>query len=139
MDKNIVAIVREDTRTIQVAFDESARRYTYVTTRTDLASGDIVVVPVQDRDADDFKAVKFKVATVTQVDDGLNIAPNAQFSYRWVVDKVDFTQYWADEEANARLYNRLVQEDHSRARRHLKSMVLPYGMMVEQILKGDEQ
>ena len=85
MDKNIAAILREDAKTCAVKFTGSngspdSNPYTYVT-HLDIEVGDYVVVPTGGQDA-------LKIAEVVRVDDDLEIEPNADVKYKWVVDVV---------------------------------------------------
>lgn len=86
MDKNIAAILREDTKTISVQFINgegitSSRNYTYIT-HLDVAVGDFVIVPSGGSDM-------WKICEVTEVHDDLNIEPNSDIKFKWVVDVVD--------------------------------------------------
>ena len=82
MDKNIAAILREDTKTCKVTFSGVVgNAYTYIT-HIPLEVGDWVVVPVG-QNAD------LKVVEVESVDDDLNVEPNCDTKYKWVVCKID--------------------------------------------------
>ena len=86
MDKNIAAILREDTKTISVQFINgegmtSSRNYTYIT-HLDVVVGDFVVVPSDGSDI-------WKICEVTEVHDDLNIEPNSDVKYKWVIDVID--------------------------------------------------
>jgi hypothetical protein len=85
MDKNIAAILREDTKTVSVAFlnenGTSSRAYTYVT-HLDVKAGDFVVVPAGQHEL-------WKIGEVLGVDEDLNIEPNADVKYKWVVSVID--------------------------------------------------
>lgn len=85
MDKNIAAILREDTKTVSVAFlsenGTASRAYTYVT-HLDVKSGDFVVVPAGQHEL-------WKIGEVLGVDEDLNIEPNADVKYKWVVSVID--------------------------------------------------
>lgn len=106
MDKNIVALVREDTKTVGVRFfpdclmkDTSSgliqegydrfsstvqgKEYTYVTTKQ-LRLGDLCLVFVGERPA---------VVKVTRVDDTLAIEPNAAKEYKWIACVFDCVEY----------------------------------------------
>lgn len=117
MDKNIAALLREDARTVHVLFpydnggigqndarlqgqpkvaahpNEASKQwedgrplYTYV---TDLALkvDDYVVVPARGQ---------FKLAMVKRVDEGVEIEPNADITYAWVIGQVDVAGYDAN-------------------------------------------
>ena len=91
MDKNSVALLRDGVRSITVKFyvDHSAgqlgdRDYTYLTIDPNIKAGDDVVVRV---------GLTPKVVQVVHVDDDLNIAPNSETEYRWVVCRIDYDPY----------------------------------------------
>lgn len=85
MDKNIAAILREDTKTISVQFinenGATSRNYTYIT-HLDVVVGDFVVVPSGGHDM-------WKICEVTEVHEELNIEPNSDIKYKWVVDVIN--------------------------------------------------
>ena len=101
MDKNIAALLREDAKTIEVRFFNdnfnssptllgvdtlvglSAKTYTYVTT-LDLKKGDCVLVHAVNQ---------MKVVYVDTVHATAEILPNSEISYRWVISKVDTSDY----------------------------------------------
>jgi hypothetical protein len=92
MDKNIAAILREDARTVAVCFDITdsdllGKLYTYVT-HLALAANDLVIVPVGSDD--------LKVAKVVTVSDDLDIEPNCDIKFRWVVAKIDVESHKAN-------------------------------------------
>lgn len=89
MDKNIAAILRQDTKTIGVVFGDGfnqTKAYTYVTSESGIEVGDTVIVPSGSDD-------NYKLATVSRVDDDLEIEPNSTVAYRWIVCKVSFDSY----------------------------------------------
>lgn len=112
MDKNIAAILRKDTRTIGVRFDDnfgnSSKEYTYVSCAA-VAVGDTVVVPSGSDD-------EFKLATVSRVDEDLEIEPNATVRYKWVVGKIDFDSYNQNIERNREIERQLSSVYRAHAR-----------------------
>lgn len=98
MDKNIAAILRNDTKTVGIKFfsdrnegdEPNTQEYTYVTNLA-LTVDDLVIVKVIDR---------YKVCLVTRVDEDLQIEPNSDKEYKWVVAKVDLTEYALNVERN---------------------------------------
>lgn len=109
MDKNIAALLREDTRTVQVTFPvtayEAARAgtngnpsvphsagklYTYVT-HLDLQVGDAAIVRTSG---------KLNIVLVAAVDGGTNIAPNSEIEYKWILAKVDLSEAEENEAKN---------------------------------------
>jgi hypothetical protein len=114
MDKNIVALVREDTKTVGVRFfpdiafagdaysaktddrylrETAGKEYTYVTTKQ-LKLGDLCLVFVGQRPA---------VVEVTRVDDTLGIEPNAGKEYKWIACVFDTSEYDALMEQNKKV------------------------------------
>jgi putative ribosome biogenesis GTPase RsgA len=86
MDKNIAAILREDAKTISVQFASEtssthSRNYTYVT-HFDVVVGDCVVVPSGQDNV-------WKICLVSEVHGELNIEPNSDIKYKWVVDVIN--------------------------------------------------
>lgn len=97
MDKNIAAILREDTKTISVQFVNgegiTSRAYTYVT-HLDVKAGDFVVVPSGSNNL-------WKIAEVLGVDEELNIEPNSDTKYKWIVCVIDI-ESWRENQARNR-------------------------------------
>ena len=112
MDKNIAAILREDTKTISVQFVNengvASRSYTYVT-HLDMQVGNFVIVPTGSHDL-------WKIAEVIGVDDELNIEPNAEIKYKWVIDVVDMQAAHVNQQRNKEIENMLAQSYHRNAR-----------------------
>jgi hydrogenase maturation factor len=113
MDKNIAAILREDTRTISVQFVNengmaSSRNYTYIT-HLDVKVGDFVVVPSGGNDL-------WKICEVMSVDDELDIEPNADIKYKWVIDVIDKEAAHANQQRNKEIESMLAQSYHRNAR-----------------------
>lgn len=91
MDKNIVALLRDGVRSIAVKFyndsadgNATSRNYTYLTTDSTIKVGDDVIVKV---------GLTPKVVLVVSVDEDLNIAPNSESEYKWVVCRVNYDPY----------------------------------------------
>lgn len=122
MDKNIAAILRNDTRTIGVNFfmdkggvvGPDAREYTYITDIV-VAVGDLVVVET---------GGAFKVVKVSRVDDDLNIEPNSDIEYKWVVSKVEIGKYEENLERNRVLTDTLGKAYQSQMRRSFADTLL---------------
>lgn len=107
MDKNIAALVREDIFTIGVRFPQndsgsraafnyegqifSVKEYTYVCDIAGVKVGDTVVVLANGC---------LNLATVFTVHDGVDIEPNADRKYSWVVDKLDVERFEASMAVN---------------------------------------
>jgi hypothetical protein len=120
MDKNIAAILREDTRTVGVAFlsplGEPSRTYRYITD-LQLEVGDTVVVPAGGDD-------EWKIGEVMAVDSDLEIEPNATMKFKWVVDKIDLKRHRLNMERNEEIEKRLAKTYRSHARQAYASQFL---------------
>lgn len=142
-EKNIAALLREDTRTVQVSFgagrladdvDEidtglgppltkaqrsypkapDAKTYTYVTNLA-LTVGDTVVVEAGDT---------LRLAAVRRVDDNVAIEPNDPVRYKWVVQKVDFTEHTANEARNAEIDTAVAEAYKANLRKSFAQQIL---------------
>lgn len=121
MDKNIAAFIRDNTKTVGVRFFKdynesgsnnlmslslgdknyrlSDKEYTYVTME-DFQIGDYAVVIV---------AEVPKVVVVTRVDDDLDITPNEEIQYKWIVCRVGFEEHTKRMKENAELSKTLAK------------------------------
>lgn len=117
MDKNAVAFIRNDVRSLSVAFVDSEKgsseeytpealrqrvmpyqKYTYLTIDPNIQPGDWVLVEV--------KGI-VKTVYVTAVSDELSIEPNAPIPYKYIVGRVDLTPYQALLAQNAKIHEML--------------------------------
>lgn len=134
MDKNIAAFLREDAKTIGVKFfrkfDEnknydrmtllgddielSKQEYTYVTD-LDIAVGDIVAV---------YAMSTSTMAIVTRVDQDVDIPPNSDTEYRWVIQKLDFSSYMDTIAKNKIIVETCRSAYKNNARRQYRSLIL---------------
>lgn len=114
MDKNLAALLRDDTRTIKVQFETNGQQYTYVT-ELDLQVGDHVVVTAREQ---------LKVVQVVQVDDELDIQPNGSIAYQWVVGKVDMTQHQARTERNRQITDAVAKTYRKQMRKAFAEQIL---------------
>lgn len=128
MDKNIIAFVREDTKTVNVKFfPDSARKvqienrelaafrsYKYITT-LDLAPGDLVMVVV---------GFKPEIVEVQSVDAALNIEPDEDIQYKWVMAKIDTSYAKEIEEQNNKLQEIITKSYVDNARQTFRTMFL---------------
>lgn len=118
MDKNIAAILRNDTRTVSVIFQDDTRDhpvpYTYV---TDL--------PFQ---VNDYAVVEapsgLKVVQVYAVHDDLRIEPNADKEYKWIVTRIDLTPYEQNQERNRTITETLGKAYQKQARQAFATALL---------------
>jgi hypothetical protein len=131
---NIAALLREDTKTIQVAFpkgvtypdavmaegtvfdlEEFDRKYYAYVTDFDVKEGDAVLVEA---------AGAIKVALVCHVDDTVKIDPGLQYELRWVIQKLDFTHHRENIAKNSEI-KELVQQAYQRnLRRSFRQQLL---------------
>lgn len=131
---NIAALLREDTRTIAVAFpkgttypdapiengtlldieDFDKRYYAYVTD-LDVKEGDAVLVEA---------AGAIKVAIVAKVDDTVKIDPGLQYELRWVIQKLDFTHHQQNLAKNAEIKDLVSQAYQRNLRRSFSQQLL---------------
>ncbi len=135
MDKNIAAILREDTKTISIQFINengvASRNYTYVT-HLDVQIGNFVIVPAGSHDL-------WKIAEVVGVDDELNIEPNADIKYKWVVDVVDTQAAHENQQRNKAIENMLAQSYHRNARQaYAQQFLSGADPKVLALVKGDK-
>lgn len=77
-----------------VSPDRTGRRYTYITDMRDLTVGDTVVVPVK---------ASIGLAFIVSVDEDVDIEPDDDVEYRWVVAKVDMKPYQENMRRNAEI------------------------------------
>jgi len=112
MDKNIAAILREDTKTCSVAFvnenGSMSSPYTYIT-HIDLEVGNYVVVPAGNNNV-------LKIAEVLSVDNELEIEPNSDIKYKWVVDVIDLKSARENRERNSAIEGMLAASYRVNAR-----------------------
>lgn len=162
MEKNIAALMRQDARTVHVSYnvdiDEEnqpkyvqkatsspamdlkaygdqfqrppsksvpfrQKTYTYVTDLP-LKDGDLVIVDA---------AGAMKLATVAHIDDVVDIEPNSNIAYKWVVAKVDLTHYEQCMAKNKLITDAVADAYKSNLRRSFAQQILG-GMPEEQRL-----
>lgn len=100
MDKNIAAILRNDTRTVSVTFSGGASKtYTYIT-NFDFKVGDFAIVEVSG---------DYKVVEIVAVAPDLRIQPNSDIHFKWIVDKLDLTEHEINMRRNAEIEQTLSQ------------------------------
>lgn len=122
MDKNISALLREDTKTVRVRFFNdrnqsesyslelgakwiglSAKEYCYIT-NLDFKIDDLAVVLVADIP---------KIVIITGIDDCLDIEPNESTKYKWIYGTVDASSYVENEKKNESI-ERIVTEAYKK-------------------------
>lgn len=140
-EKNIAALVREDTKTIGVRFYQdsdkranattfdpaygiidldtlvsglSPKEYTYVT-HLDFKLGDLAIVKA---------AGKLQVAYVSRVDEDCEIEPNLNMKFSWVVGKVDQDEYENQMNINKQLEDTVNKAYKQNVKNQFRSLVL---------------
>lgn len=136
MDKNIATFLREDTKTVGVRFIQnnfdkknkgyrpmtimgddmyrlSDKVYTYVTD-LDLKEKDLVLV---------FAQGVPKIVVVDRVDEEISIQPNDDVEYKWIVCKIDLTQYNENLMKNAEIVRTVGQSYKKNVRRQFQAMM----------------
>lgn len=116
MDKNIAALLRHDTKTIGVVFDEQSgqKDYTYVT-HLQVVKGDRVVVDARG---------ELKVAYVSRVDSELAIEPNSNTCFKWVIDVVDMVAAMENDEKNIEIEQTCAKAYQRNLRRSFADTIL---------------
>lgn len=134
MDKNAVAFIRNDVRTLTVAFIDSEKnsteeytpealrqralpyqKYTYLTIDPNLQAGDWALVSVRGI---------IKTAYVVSVSDELSIEPNAPVTYSFIVGRVDLAPYQSLVEQNAKISDMLRTSYQSSLREGFRQTLL---------------
>lgn len=128
MDKNIAALLKEDTYTVAVTFDandtgpdgapsqrKNTRPYTFVCDVPGLQIGDVVIVDTING---------FKVGNIVKVDDDLRIEPNSEIKYRWVVQQVSIDDFLLKQAKLEELELLLTQSYQANLRRSFAQSVL---------------
>lgn len=128
MDKNIAALLKEDTYTVAVTFDandtgpdggpsqrKNTRPYTFVCDIKGLQVNDTVIVDTVNG---------FKVGTVIKLDDDLRIEPNSEIKYRWVVQKIEIDEFQQKQAKLEELELLLAQSYQANLRRSFAQSVL---------------
>lgn len=114
MDKNIAALLRNDTFTVEVKHG-SNKSYTYVS-NIFLERDDLVVVEQLDGG--------YALGVVTAVDKDLLISPNSDREYAWVVSKVDLTAHKVNRANNKTIEDTMADAHRQHLRRGFAASVL---------------
>lgn len=134
MDKNAVAFIRNDVRTLTVAFidsekgnterynDEALRqrampyqKYTYLTIDPSIQAGDWVIVEVNGI---------IKSVYVVTASDELTIEPNAPVEYKFIVGRIELAQYRQLLDQNAKIADLLRASYRSSIREGFRNTLL---------------
>lgn len=121
MDKNIAALLRADAKTVGVKFQAqddgvtaNRKTYTYVTD-IQFEEGDRAVVMVGE---------VLKVVEVVRVDADLEIEPNSDVQYKWIVCKVDRAGFDANLEKNREIERTLAVAYRNNMRHSYTAQIL---------------
>lgn len=105
MDKNMSALLDENACTVHVHYQHddaaTASTYTYVSPNKLIKAGDLVLVPTTNRQPKTWVQSampsvypnRLSVAIVDRVDEDVQIEPNSEVRYFWVVGKIDLGEY----------------------------------------------
>ena len=116
MALNIAALMRDDTKTIEVAFNLSGKPFTYVT-HLPVELNDYVVVPVGENEG-------LKVARVTTIHEQLEIDPSGDMEYSWVIGIVDMEAHQANKDKNLKIETLVAQAQRNNMRNSFANNVL---------------
>lgn len=117
IDPNIAAIMRDDATTVEVNFGITCEgHYTYITS-IKLEVDDYVVVPNK-------SSTGFTVGQVVAVHDDLQLPPNSDITFKWVVSKVDTTAYKENMERNATIEQAVAEAYQTNARKSMRAAVM---------------
>lgn len=133
MDKNVVNYMREDARTLRVSFkpvtpdqklypESAPDLYLYCTNDATIVAGDMVVVPTYSKRPDQYHP--FSLVEVVQVHDDVQIEPGYEHQIRWIVGKVDFTEYFANIAKNEEIQKVLDEGYKQNIRRSFSQQVM---------------
>lgn len=115
MDKNIAAFVREDTFTALVTSAQSTAPQTVIVCAVDLAVGDNVVIMINEQ---------YRVVRVTEVHDDLRIPTNHEYTFPWVIQKLDTSAYDRIMAENNKFGDKLKNAYRSNVRKQARAAVL---------------
>ena len=113
MERNIAALMREDAKTVKVVFNGGSKTYTYITS-LDIKVGDHAVV--------DCGGDGFKVVQVLEVHDDVEIEPNSDTKFKWVVAKFDLEHHKSNEAKNEQIEKLMATGYRANIRRHFAAL-----------------
>ena len=115
VERNIAALMREDAKTVEVAFNGGSKSYTYITS-LDIKVGDHAVV--------DCGGDGFKVVQVLEVHDDVEIEPNSDTKFKWVVAKFDLEHHKSNEAKNEQIEKLMATGYRANIRRHFAANMM---------------
>jgi len=115
VERNIAALMREDVKTVEVAFNGGNKSYTYITS-LDIKVGDHAVV--------DCGGDGFKVVQVLEVHDDVEIEPNSDTKFKWVIAKFDLEHHKSNEAKNEQIEKLMATGYRANIRRHFAANMM---------------
>ena len=115
VERNIAALMREDAKTVEVAFNGGSKSYTYITS-LDIKVGDHAVV--------DCGGDGFKVVQVLEVHDDVEVEPNSDTKFKWVVAKFDLEHHKSNEAKNEQIEKLMATGYRANIRRHFAANMM---------------
>lgn len=115
MERNIAALMREDAKTVEVTFNNGSKTYTYITS-LDINPGDHAVV--------DCDSNGLKVVQIVGVHEDVEIEPNSDTKFKWLVAKFDLEHYKLNEAKNEQIEKVMATGYRTNIRRQFAASVM---------------
>lgn len=115
MERNIAALMREDAKTVEVTFNGGSKTYTYITS-LDINPGDHAIV--------DCGGDGFKVVQIVGVHEDVEIEPNSNTKFKWLVAKFDLDHYKSNEAKNEQIEKVMATGYRTNIRRHFAANMM---------------
>ena len=115
MERNIAALMREDAKTVEVVFNSGSKTYTYITS-LDINPGDHAIV--------DCGGDGFKVVQIVGVHEDVEIEPNSDTKFKWLVAKFDLEHYKLNEAKNEQIEKVMATGYRTNIRRQFAASVM---------------
>ncbi len=115
VERNIAALMREDAKTVEVTFNGGSKTYTYITS-LDINPGDHAIV--------DCGSDGFKVVQIVGVHEDVEIEPNSDTKFKWLVAKFDLEHYKLNEAKNEQIEKLMAAGYRTNIRRHFAANMM---------------
>lgn len=115
VERNIAALMREDAKTVEVTFNGGSKTYTYITS-LDINPGDHAIV--------DCGSDGFKVVQIVGVHEDVEIEPNSDTKFKWLVAKFDLEHYKLNEAKNEQIEKVMATGYRTNIRRQFAASVM---------------
>lgn len=115
VERNIAALMREDAKTVEAAFNGGSKTYTYITS-LDINPGDHAVI--------DCGNDGFKVVQIVGVHEDVEIEPNSDTKFKWLVAKFDLEHYKLNEAKNEQIEKVMATGYRTNIRRQFAASVM---------------